>query len=115
MEKIKAEIGEKTYVLEYTRDSICKAETAFGISMLKREEPKTVKELSDFLKALLYGALIVNHKEVKPEQMDKLYDEFTGDDGYEQEGLIEGLVTMLSDTLNPIGGGRKKKLFTTKK
>lgn len=112
MEKfLKATVGEKEYTLEYTRDSICKAEEAFGISMLKREEPKTVKELTDFLKALLFGALIKNHKDVTVQKMDGIYDEFTGDEGYEQEALIEGLVELLSNTLNPTGGGRKKKLL----
>lgn len=112
MEKsLKAVVGEKEYVLEFTRASIRKAEETFGVSMLKREEPKTVKELTDFLNALLYGALIKHHPGVKPEQIDSLYEDFTGEDGYEQEGLVEALVELLANVLNPTGGGRKKKLL----
>ena len=74
MEKtfLKAQIGDTEYTLEYTRDSVCKAEEAFGVSMLIREEPKSYGETMKFLKALLYGALIKNHKDIKVEDMGAL-------------------------------------------
>lgn len=110
MERMTVELGEKTYTLEYTRDSIVKAEEAFNMSMLKREEPKSVKELVTLLKALLYAALVKHHKDITPAQMEAVYEEFVGENGYEQEGLAEGLMTMMVEVLNPTGGGRKKKL-----
>ena len=117
MEKtfLKAQIGDTEYTLEYTRDSVCKAEEAFGVSMLIREEPKSYGETMKFLKALLYGALIKNHKDIKVEDMGAIYDKFVGEDGYEEDALVEGLVDLLGTALNPKGGGRKKKLLTVKK
>jgi hypothetical protein len=117
MEKtvLKAQIGDTEYTLEYTRDSVCRAEEAFGISMLIREEPKTYSETMTFLKALLYGALVKNHKDVNPKDMDAIYEKFVGDDGYDEDVLVEGLVDLLGKTLNPKGGGRKKKLLTVSK
>lgn len=117
MEKsvLKAQIGDTEYILEYTRDSVCKAEEAFGISMIRKEEPKTFSETVKFLKALLYGALIKNHKDLKVEDMDAVYEKFIGEDGYEEEALVEGLFELLGAAINPKGGSRKKKLLTVKK
>jgi hypothetical protein len=108
---MEAKIGEKTYILEYTRTSLVKAEEAFNISILNTTAPATVKELITFMKALLYGGLIKNHKNIAIDKMDDVLDEFTGENGYEQEALIEGLVEMIGNVLNPLGGGRKKKLL----
>lgn len=117
MEKrsVNVQVGDKEYTLEYSRRTITKAEEAFGISMLKRTEPETVKELVEFLKALLYGALIKHHPNITVDKMDDVYEQFTGEEGYEQEALIEGLIELLSNVLNPTGGGRKKKLLKAKK
>jgi len=106
-------INGKTYVLKYTRSSICKAEEDFGISMIKREEPKTFSDTMLILKSLLYGALCESNKGIKPSDMNKIYDEFVGEDGFEQEALIEGLTEMLGKAINPTGGKRRKK-FTLK-
>ncbi len=102
-------INDKTYVLKYTRSSICKAEEDFGISMINREEPKTFSETMVVLKSLLYGALCESNKGVKVSDMDKIYDEFVGEDGFEQNALIEGLTAMLTEAINPTGGKRRKK------
>ena len=107
-------MGEAEYTLEYTRFTICKAEEAFGISLLRREEPKSVKELTILLKSLLYGALLKHHPNTKIEQMDEIYEKFISDEGYEQEALVEGLIQLLTNVLNPTGGGRKKTLFEKK-
>jgi len=117
MEKtvLKAQIGDTEYTLEYTRDAVCKAEEVFGISMLLKEEPKTYAETYKYLKALLYGALIKNHKDIKVEDMGAIYEKFVGDDGYGEDDLANGLVELLGNTLNPKSGGRKKKLLTVKK
>lgn len=117
MEKsvIKAQIGDTEYTLEYTRDSVCQAEEAFGISMIRNEEPQTYWETMRLLKALLYGALIKNHKNIQVEDMGAIYEKFVGEDGYEEEALVQALLELLKDTLNPKGGGRKKKLLVTKK
>ena len=108
---INVQIGEKSYRLEYTRRSISKTEQEFGFSMLKRDEPKTATELIDFLKALLYGALIKHQPSITPQMMDNIYDEFISDEGFEQEGLVEGLVELMGNVLNPMGGGRRTSLF----
>lgn len=110
-----AQIGDAKYILEYNRDSVCKAEEVFGISMIRTEAPKTYTETMTFLKAMLYGALIKNHQDIKVEDMGAIYEKFISDDGYEEEVLIEGLSELLSSTLNPKGGSRKKKLLTVKK
>lgn len=112
---LKAQIGETEYTLEYTRDTVCKAEEVFDMSMIRAEAPKTYTETMTFLKALLYGALIKNHKEIKVEDMGAIYEKFVSEDGYEEEALIEGLSGLLNATLNPKGGSRKKKLLIVKK
>lgn len=112
---MKVTINDKMYELKYTRRSICQAEDAFGISMINREEPKTFKDTMIILKAMLYGALCTSIKNLKAEDMDDLYDIFTGEGGFEQEGLVEGLQQMMVEAINPTGGKRQKKLFSTSK
>lgn len=103
-------IGEKEFVLEYTRRSICQAEEAFGISLIKNKEPETYTETMKLLEAYLYAGLIKKQPKLKVGDMDNIYDLFTGEDGYEQEGLLEGLMSMMSDAISPTGGKRRKKL-----
>ena len=107
---MEVKIGDKSFVLEYTRKSICETEDAFGISMVKITEPETYGETMKLLKAFLYAGLIKNQPKIKVSDMDDIYDIFTGEDGYEQEGLLEGLMEMISETISPTGGNRKKKL-----
>jgi len=108
---MKVTIKEKDYIIEYTRGSICKAEEAFNVSMLSDEQPKNVVDLVVFLKALLFGALINNMKDLTVNKMEKVYDEFVSDDGFEQEALIEGLIKLLGEAINPTGGNRRKKFM----
>lgn len=107
MEK-KLEVRDKTYVFEYTRASICKAEEAFGVSFLKAGDWKTFEELNRFTEALMYAGLLKNHKDIKMENMSEIQELLTGEDGYDADSLMEGLVKMLGDAINPTGGSRKK-------
>lgn len=107
MEK-RLEVGDKTYVFEYTRASICKAEEVFGVSFLNVGEWKTFDELNRFTEALVYAGLLKHNKDLKKEKMSEIYEILTGDDGYDAESLLEGLVQMLGEAINPTGGSRKK-------
>lgn len=108
---MEVKINEKTYIIEYTRDSICKSESAFGLSMLQLKDPESMTDTMALLKTLLYGALIKNQPKIKPEDMGDIYDEFVSEDGFEQEALIVGLVDMIKKTISPTGGKRRKKLM----
>jgi len=107
---MEVKIGEKTYKLQCTRKSICQTEEAFGISLLVREEPKTYTETMKLLKAYLYAVLIKNQPKIKVDDMDEIYDIFTGEDGFEQDALLEGLLGMIGEAISPTGGKRRKKL-----
>ena len=101
--------SEKEYIFEYTRDSICKAEETFGISLQKvTSELDNYTELNTFLKVLAYAGLIKHQPELTRLTVGDVYEELTGDGGYEEEAFVEGLAGMLGDALNPKGGGRKK-------
>ena len=109
MEK-RLEVGDKTYVFEYTRASIRKAEEAFGVSFLKVGEWKTFDELNKFTEALLFAGLLKHNKDLKTEKIGEIHEVLTGEDGYDEESLLEGLTKMLGDAINPTGGSRKKFL-----
>jgi hypothetical protein len=109
MEK-RLSVGDKTYVFEYTRASICKAEEVFGVSFLKVGEWKTFEELNRFTEALMYAGLLKHNKDLKVEKMGEIHEILTGEDGYDEESLLEGLTQMLGDAINPTGGSRKKFL-----
>lgn len=107
--KVGAEGSEKEYIFEYTRDSICKAEKLFGVSLLKvTGDFENLSSLSNFLHCIVYAGLIKNHPKLTKTNIDTVYDELVGENGYEEESLITGLSEMLGDALNPKGGGRKK-------
>lgn len=108
---MEVKIGEKSFVLNYTRRSICKTEEAFGISLIKPKEPETYTETMQLLEAYLYAGLINKQPKLKVSDMDNVYDLFVSDEGFEQEGLLEGLMQMISETISPTGGKRRKKLM----
>jgi len=107
MEK-RLSVGDKTYVFEYTRQGIRKAEEAFGVSFLKAGQWETFTELNRFSEALMYAGLLKHHKDIKVEKMEEIHEILTGDDGYDEESLLEGLTQMLGEAINPTGGSRKK-------
>ncbi len=107
---MEVKIGEKNYILECNRSAIVKTEEAFGISMLVKDEPKTYGETMKLLQAYLYACLIKNQPKLKVSDMDEVYDIFTGEDGFEQEGLLEGLLQLIAEAISPTGGKRRKKL-----
>jgi hypothetical protein len=73
MEK-RLEVGDKTYVFEYTRASICKAEEVFGVSFLKAGEWETFEELNRFTEALMYAGLLKHNKDLKAEKMSEIHE-----------------------------------------
>jgi uncharacterized protein YdhG (YjbR/CyaY superfamily) len=113
---IQVEIGEKRYVLEFTRGSICKAEEAFGVSMMKTVEFNDFGEFNRFVNALLYGALTTHQPDIAatPIAMETFHEQLN-EAGYDESDVIESLVKLLGDTINPTTGGQKKTLLTVKK
>ncbi|MFA5744526.1 MAG: hypothetical protein WC936_06960 [Candidatus Nanoarchaeia archaeon] len=113
MSKLNVQIGaegsEKEYVFEYTRENICKAEQVFGVSLLKvTGEFENLHSLDNFLNCIVYAGLLKNHPKITKDNVRDIYNELVGENGYEEESLVKGLSELLSDTLNPSGGGRKK-------
>ena len=107
MEK-RVEVGDKTYVFEYNRAGIRKAEEVFGVSFLKVGDWKNFDELNRFTEALMYAGLLKHNKDLKAEKMGEIHEVLTGEDGYDEESLLEGLTQMLGEAINPTGGSRKK-------
>ena len=108
MEKrLTLEVGEKSYVIEFTRSSICKAEEVFATTLVK-PNADTFGGLNLFELALLYAGLVTNSKDLKKDKVQGILGLLTGEDGYEEETLIEGLSEMLGEAISPKGGSRKK-------
>jgi len=114
MSKLSITVGkegsEKDYVFEYTRDGVCKAEEVFGISLLKdASEFKAYSEMNKFIYAIIFAGLVKYRPDLNATNIASVYDDLTGEDGYESEVLLEGLAGLMTDALNPKGGSRKKK------
>ena len=101
--------GDKTRMFVYTLVRVSeKPEEAFGVSFLKAGQWETFTELNRFSEALIYAGLLKHHKDIKVEKMEEIHEILTGDDGYDEESLLEGLTQMLGEAINPTGGSRKK-------
>lgn len=111
-----AEIGEKKYVFEFTRRSICKAEEAFGVSMMKMGDFSNYAQFNKFVNALLYGALVIHQPEIQAteEAMEDIHNALI-EAGYDETNLVESLVELLTDAINPMTGDQKKTLLTVRK
>lgn len=92
--KITFEYENRTYTLEFTRNSVRTMESnGFKISDIK---DKPVSLLPDFFA----GAFIANHKFVKRNLIDKIFDEMS-----DKDGLITALSDMYNETLVSLMGG----------
>lgn len=109
--RVEITIGEKTYILQYTRRGMIKAEEMFGVSFMKMEDMKNFAEFDKISKALLYSALYHNHPTLKEGDMEGILDEFIGENGFEAEALYNDLSSMMEQAINPTGGGRRTTLF----
>ncbi len=111
-----AEVGENKYVFEFTRSSICEAEATFGVSMMKMGDFATYGEFNTFVNALLYAGLKPNQPDVVGDSatMEKIHSDLA-EAGYDETQIIESLVKLLGDAINPTTGGRKKTFLTVKK
>lgn len=104
--KIEFEIQEKSYILEYNRDSIKKMEAlGFRTTSDFLSQPVTAIEM------LFYGALLKNQPSITQSSASKIYESFI--DEYDSESLAESLIEMMKGALpNANADGKQKKSFT---
>lgn len=95
---IKIEYNDKTYTLEFTRNSIKQMEAkGFRISDLRDMPVTTIPEF-------FAGAFIANHRWAKRELIDEIFE------GLEKkDDLIGALGEMYSDTLTSLIGDEEEK------
>ncbi len=95
---IEIEYEGKTYTLEFTRNSVKQLENrGFKISELRDKPANLIPEF-------FAGAFIANHRFVKREIVDKIFDNLKNKDG-----LIEVLGDMYNDTLTSLIGDDEEK------
>jgi hypothetical protein len=88
MSKIAITYDKKEYVLEYSRQSVKTMESQGFVLDELTSKPMTM------IPMLFNGAFIKNHKGIKRNLMEEIYDEL-GD----KTGLMEALMGMYADTL----------------
>jgi len=113
MSKLTLSIGkegsEKEYIMEFTRENVCKAETTYDMSLLQvPKQFETLSKLDNFLHCITYAGLLKNQPKITKDDVTSIYNELVGEDGYDEQTLVEGIVALLESTLNPKSGGRKK-------
>lgn len=95
--KIELTYNKKTYILEYSRQSVRTMEQQGFVLDKIGDMPMTMVPL------LVYGAFAKHHKDVKRKLMDEIYDHIRDTDG--EEGFLRTLLEMYSDTVNTITAG----------
>lgn len=95
--QITFEYKDKTYTLEFTRNSVKTMENnGFNIVDIKT---KPITLLPEFFA----GAFIAHHKFVKRNVVDEIFDNMT-----DKDALIETLSDMYNDTLITLMGGEEE-------
>lgn len=91
MSKITVSYEKKDYVLEYSRQSVRTMEAqGFAIDDISTK-PVTM------IPMLFQGAFIKNHRGIKRNLMDEIYDEIS-----DKTGLISALMELYAETLNTL-------------
>lgn len=92
--KITVTYKQQDYVLEYNRTAVKRME-ANGFSLDKLGDmPGTMVPL------LVYGAFMKNHRGLKPELMDEIFDNLANKDGDGENTFIKCLLEMYAETVN---------------
>jgi len=91
MSKITISYDKKDYVLEYSRQSVRTMEAQGFVLDDVSTKPVTM------IPMLFQGAFIKNHRGIKRNLMDEIYDELK-----DKTGLISALAEMYADTLNTL-------------
>lgn len=91
MSKINLTYENKEYTLEYSRQSVRTME-AQGFVL----EEVTTKPVTA-IPMLFYGAFIKNHKGIKRNLVDEIFEEISA-----KRSLLEALMEMYADTLNTL-------------
>lgn len=91
MSKITISYDKKDYVLEYSRQSVRTMEAQGFVLDDVSTKPVTM------IPMLFQGAFIKNHRGIKRNLMDEIYDNLK-----DKTGLISALAEMYADTLNTL-------------
>ena len=92
--KINVEYRGETYTLEYSRNSVKQLEQqGFALDKIS-EQPMNM------IPMLVYGAFMKNHKGIKRNLVDEIYDHITDKIGDGENGFIHALLEMYAETLN---------------
>ena len=86
------------YILEYSRNAVKQMEAQGFILEKLSEQPMTMVPL------LVYGAFTKNHKGIKRNLVDEIYEHIADKigDSDEGNGFIQALLEMYADTVNTL-------------
>ena len=88
--------NKKEYVLEYSRDAVKRMEQQGFVLDQIGEKPMTMVPL------LVYGAFAKHNKGIKRNLVDEIYEHITDKIGDGEDGFIQTLLEMYSDTVNTL-------------
>lgn len=94
--KITINYQKKDYVLEYSRNSVKQMEQMGFVLDQIGDKPMTMVPM------LVYGAFIKHNKGIKRSLVDEIYEHIADKIGDNDDGFVNTLVEMYSDTVNTL-------------
>ncbi len=97
--KINVEYQKHEYVLEFSRNSVRAMEQQGFVLEQISDKPVTMIPL------LVYGAFMKNHKGIKRQLVDEIYEHITDKIGDGENGFIQALLEMYAETVSTLTDG----------
>ena len=88
--------NKHSYQLEYSRNAVKQMEQQGFVLDQIGDKPMTMVPI------LVYGAFMKNHKGIKRTLVDEIYDHIADKVGDGDEGFIQALLEMYSETVNTL-------------
>ena len=94
--KITIEYRGNEYDLEYSRNAVKQLEQQGFVLDQISEKPMTM------IPMLVYGAFMKNHRGIKRDLVDEIYDNIANKIGDNENGFINALIEMYAETINTL-------------
>jgi hypothetical protein len=94
--KITIEYQSREYVLEYSRNAVKQIEQQGFVLDQISEKPMTMVPM------LVYGAFIKNHRGIRRDLVDEIFEHIGNKVGDNENGFINALIEMYAETINTL-------------
>lgn len=94
--RIEVNYKDKTYTLEYSRNTVRQMEQQGFVLDKLSEQPMNM------IPMLVHGAFAKHHKGIKRNQIDDIYDHIVDKFGDGGDGFVHALLEMYAETLNTL-------------